>query len=263
MLYPYRASSSKNQVRWQFGVLMPAAYAPARPLRAMLGPGRVPGRSRTVGHHDRPGPLPPAAGARRRGVGTGPGPTVPGSRPWNASRCGVTHVAWDEAVERSIEVGPLALGRLLVAARSMQHRFVSSTAGTETEAVSTARARGRRAVVRRRLPDRPGEGGSGAGRGERRTGADHGGRREHRRPLMRRAGPGRGPRPRPAGPARHGGGGRRAFVSLLDPPEGAAAPAASGCRSDGIYPVLVGDDLVLASPDHPLRPPRRGPREPR
>jgi hypothetical protein len=26
VLYPYRASSSKNQTRWQFGVLMPASY---------------------------------------------------------------------------------------------------------------------------------------------------------------------------------------------------------------------------------------------
>ncbi len=29
LLYPYRASSVKNQVRWQFGVLMPRGYAEA------------------------------------------------------------------------------------------------------------------------------------------------------------------------------------------------------------------------------------------
>jgi hypothetical protein len=45
------------------------------------------------------------------------------------------------------------------------------------------------------------------------------------------------------------------FVSLLDPPDGAEA-AAARCASDGIYPVLVGDDdVVLAAPiilyDHP------------
>jgi hypothetical protein len=45
------------------------------------------------------------------------------------------------------------------------------------------------------------------------------------------------------------------FVSLLDPSED-AAPAAASCRSDGSYPVLIGDgDVVLASPiilyDHP------------
>ena len=29
VLYPYRASAAKNQVRWQFGVLAPQAYAEA------------------------------------------------------------------------------------------------------------------------------------------------------------------------------------------------------------------------------------------
>jgi hypothetical protein len=46
------------------------------------------------------------------------------------------------------------------------------------------------------------------------------------------------------------------FVSLLDPPDDAAA-AAKACRQDGLFPVLIGDDdLVLASPiilyDHPV-----------
>jgi hypothetical protein len=45
------------------------------------------------------------------------------------------------------------------------------------------------------------------------------------------------------------------FISLLDPPDAAAAVAAA-CRSDGSYPVMIGDDdVVLASPiilyDHP------------
>ncbi len=48
---------------------------------------------------------------------------------------------------------------------------------------------------------------------------------------------------------------RRGFVSLLDPPEAARSQAAT-CRSDGTYPVLIGDDdVVLSSPiilyDHP------------
>jgi hypothetical protein len=45
------------------------------------------------------------------------------------------------------------------------------------------------------------------------------------------------------------------FVSLLDPPESARSMAAE-CRSDGTFPVLIGDDdVVLSSPiilyDHP------------
>ena len=30
VLYPYRASAPKNQVRWQFGVLAPPPYAASR-----------------------------------------------------------------------------------------------------------------------------------------------------------------------------------------------------------------------------------------
>jgi len=29
LLYPYRASARKNQIRWQWGVLVPLAYAAA------------------------------------------------------------------------------------------------------------------------------------------------------------------------------------------------------------------------------------------
>ena len=30
LLYPYRASAAKNRMRWQFGVLVPPAYAAQR-----------------------------------------------------------------------------------------------------------------------------------------------------------------------------------------------------------------------------------------
>ncbi|MDQ6669862.1 MAG: hypothetical protein M3069_03790 [Chloroflexota bacterium] len=45
LLYPYRASSQKNQVRWQFGVLMPPAYpdeASTAQTECLLEPGRNP-----------------------------------------------------------------------------------------------------------------------------------------------------------------------------------------------------------------------------
>ena len=38
VLYPYRASSPKNQVRWQWGVLMPADVVEQRPVRAHVVP---------------------------------------------------------------------------------------------------------------------------------------------------------------------------------------------------------------------------------
>src|SRR5258706_11481453 len=34
LLYPYRASSDKNQLRWQFGVLAPRAWSEATALEA-------------------------------------------------------------------------------------------------------------------------------------------------------------------------------------------------------------------------------------
>jgi len=40
---------------------------------------------------------------------------------------------------------------------------------------------------------------------------------------------------------------RGSFVSLIDPPEAARA-AVAACRSTGLYPVLVGDDAMIASP---------------
>ena len=35
VLYPYRASAAKNQVRWQFGVLAPRPFAEADGVRAV------------------------------------------------------------------------------------------------------------------------------------------------------------------------------------------------------------------------------------
>jgi len=39
LLYPYRASAAKNQARWQFGVLLPRAWAEARGGPAATGAG--------------------------------------------------------------------------------------------------------------------------------------------------------------------------------------------------------------------------------
>ena len=41
ILYPYRASSQKNQSRWQFGVVMAPGYAATDPSETHLHPGRV------------------------------------------------------------------------------------------------------------------------------------------------------------------------------------------------------------------------------
>ncbi len=70
LLYPYHQAAQKNQVRFQFGVLMPRGYAAGRPERGQLLPDRVPARV--------PG--------RRRGAGAGAVP-APAAAAWcRASR---------------------------------------------------------------------------------------------------------------------------------------------------------------------------------
>ncbi len=254
VLYPYRASSTKNQVRWPFGVLMPAAYCRSEPserssVRAegLVRPGgsaALTVRIRFLHRQER---------AVEGAAPGGPGPD--GDRFVPVERLevgGVTHVAWDEAVERSVDVGPLELGPLLAGGEAVSGEFVSDGA-VESEAVLDGAGHTAGRLVRRR--------GGLTGRVQVRA-----------QPVAARNGlvriavavenastaepPGREEALGHALLALHvmvavdDG----TFVSLLDPPEG-AGPAASACRSDGLYPVLVGDDLVLASPiilyDHP------------
>ncbi len=67
LLYPYRASAQKNQERFQFGVLMPAAYravdehepSAAQTECVLEGPADA--------HGHGAGPVPPAAAAHRAG----------------------------------------------------------------------------------------------------------------------------------------------------------------------------------------------------
>ena len=49
VLYPYRASAAKNQVRWQYGVLTPRPLQRGRRLRALDDADRVPARVRPRG----------------------------------------------------------------------------------------------------------------------------------------------------------------------------------------------------------------------
>ena len=82
VLYPYRASARKNQIRWQFGVLMPPGYVAADPSERSAGRTEVcsSAKARPVGRSCRCRPrfLHVAATASRR--------RLPAS--------------WDEAVER-------------------------------------------------------------------------------------------------------------------------------------------------------------------
>ena len=107
LLYPYRASSAKNQVRWQFGVLSPAGAAAA-------GLGEAPALSAEL-------LLRPAAGARidvhvrflqvQQRVGRGAGPGRLGRRSTGCVAGDTDWIPWYEAVEREVVVGGLDAGR--------------------------------------------------------------------------------------------------------------------------------------------------------
>ena len=108
LLYPYRSTSSKNQSRWQFGVLGP-------PGAAAGGMGEEPGMSSQV-------LLRPFDGARlsvtvrclqlqhRQVEAASDGEYQPVDELVVA---GTQWITWDEAIEREVELGPFTVDELL------------------------------------------------------------------------------------------------------------------------------------------------------
>ena len=253
VLYPYRASAPKNQVRWQWGVLFPRSFAEAD--------GSEHWRSRTECVVD-PGSTPRLTvrvrglQVQRRSVeavlaGRGSGDLVPVSELLVDDVC---WVPWDEAVEQEIDLPPVAL---LPLADARHEERVVVRGGEECEELRSVDGVVRGRLVRRRVPidavvrvaaewaDGPGafvkvgvtvENASDSPIGDLR-----------REVALERAliavhvllgvDDGR-------------------FVSSLDPDEG-AAQAVAGCTNEGTFPVLIGDDdrVMLAAPiilyDHP------------
>ncbi|MCF6521942.1 hypothetical protein [Streptomyces sp. JJ36] len=260
LLYPYRRSSPKNRVRWQFGILTPRSWAEKH------GPA-VPGLTgaaeswyqQTEVLLDPPGD--PAGGAavrvrlrwlqwqhkqvERRTGGGGHEPVA------SLEDAGTVHLTFDEAVPRATELEvPLA------ALPAGEHTVpAGAPGGAETEPLPGGAGR----VVRRRYPvearvtlsaEWPG-GSSGPCRLRVRT--------ENTGPFV----PPETPRAevlRYSLIATHTllGAEGAEFVSLADPP-GRLAPYARACRNAYTFPVLAGDagsrDLMLSSPiilsDHP------------
>ena len=258
VLYPYRASSAKNQVRWQFGVLVPPAYAlhdRSEQASARAECLALAGLDSTVSLRVR------FLQRQRRTVevatgGSGqPVEFVPVDR---LEADGQVHMSWDEAIDRVVDLGPLPVASLVCGMRPHTEAFTFG-GGTDTEALgrsadrSAGRGTGR--LVRQRQPLE----------GRVRVDAD---RVDGPGGLVRIAVTVENTAEGDTASDRDGALGRSLlalhvmvgidggrFVSLLDPPVG-AEEAAAGCASDGIYPVLVGDDdVVLAAPiilyDHP------------
>jgi hypothetical protein len=253
VLYPYRASSRKNQVRFQWGVLTPRAFSEAdgserwsMRTECLVEPGLAPllsVRIRCLQAQHR------SIEGRVHGKG-GDG----GFSPVEYLEVdGTLHVEWDEAVEQTIDVAPLSL---LSLDEDEHFEIFSFPAGEEIELIRSSDGSVVGRFIRRREPvkgvariavSRPGaslpyrkvavmveNATDWSGTGRRRD--DAMGQSLIAVHTMLAVDDG-------------------TFVSLLDPSDD-ATPAAATCRSDGAYPVLIGDgDVVLASPiilyDHP------------
>ena len=245
VLYPYRASSAKNQVRWQWGVLMPPDVAALDPSE------RSSNRTDVVVDGSR-GTLRATVRflqVQRRHVEDATGARVDRLDVGDAS-----YAPWDEACEREV-VLDVPLDRDL-------DTSVEVAGGTDVEELDG----GRLVRVREPLtvglrthaerPVSPYPVTLVTLRVENRTaGGDPGGDRSGRSPeWLRRA----LVACHVLLELEHA-----AFVSQLDPPQWASGFVA-GCVNDGVFPVLAGPDgqagLVLSSPiilyDHPQLAPQ-------
>ncbi len=243
VLYPYRASATKNQLRWQFGVLAPRAYCETDGserwsirTECIVDPGSAPMfavriRCLQVQHR-----------SVETAVADGSGFVATDRLDIDGTVC----VPWDEAVEHVVDLAPRPL--LPLAAASREESF-QLPGGVDIDTVVSRDGAVVGRVVRRReavegcvritadWADGQGElvkvavvventidwSVEGAQRDEvvsRSLVAVH---------TMLAVDDG-------------------AFVSLLDPP-GDAREAVAGCVNDGTFPVLIGTgDVVLSSP---------------
>lgn len=270
VLYPYRASSRKNQVRWQFGVLTPRAFSEddgserwQMRTECLVDPHAVPMlavRVRCLQLQHR---------AVEAVVETDPGETaLAGTGPADECRAftavttldidGTVYVDWDEALERTVDLPPVRL--VLDEEAECEHTFVFE--GTEHAELirSDGDVVGR--IVRRsetvagcvRLSSRNADGGvvdGGAAPLLTITVAVENSTQWLPTSVRRDDAMARSLVAVHTMLAVDGG----TFVSLLDPPDD-AREAVAGCRNDGAFPVLLGsDDIMLSSPiilyDHP------------
>jgi hypothetical protein len=258
VLYPYRASSRKNQLRWQFGVLTPRAFSEAdgserwsMRTEALVDPGAAPKLSVRVR----------CLQVQHRAVEAPVGGTGEFAPVDKLEVDGEVYVDWDEALDQTVDLEPTGLfGRDSAPdghpeKDGRQYREVFTFAGgTDTELVRSAGGSVAGRIVRRRqtIQGRVGVAAS------RVAGAlvkvtvtvenltDWAGTSTRRDEVI-----GRSLVAVHTMLAVDDG----VFVSLLDPPD-SALQAVGDCHSDGTFPVLIGgDDIVLSSPiilyDHP------------
>jgi hypothetical protein len=245
VLYPYRASSRKNQARFQWGVLTPPAFSEregserwSTRTECLVAPGRDPVLTVRIR----------CLQAQHRRCENSASEPVP-----HLEVDGVVHMDWDEAIDRVVEVEPRPLSSLEKSTHLVPFSF---PAGAASELVKAAdgsvvgcfvRTREYVAGLVRVAAERP-DGSlpfikvtvgvenvtNWSGSGLHRD--DAMGQSLIAVHTMLAIDDGY-------------------FVSLLDPPDEAGGVARL-CKSEGSYPVLIGQgDVVLSSPiilyDHP------------
>ena len=257
VLYPYRASAQKNQLRWQFGVLAPPSVAAggSEPSTAQTElivetrPGaRLHVRLRALQVQQR------TVEARTGGGFVAVADLDDGEQVWTS---------FDEAVDHETDLVDIDLE---AASRSECRLIVDLPGSRHDEPIAAADGAPRGRVVRRRWP-------VAAAVGVRAT--PLGGPYPLTRVTVRvdnrsdwsDAAASRDEAMRRSLVAAHllVAADSCRFVSSLDPPRFAAG-AVDGCTNSGLFPVLVGDgsdaDVVLASPiilyDHPAIAPESG-----
>ena len=245
VLYPYRASSSRNQVRWQWGVLMPADVVErdtserSSSLTEVLVDGADPRLRVTVRFLQ----------VQRRTVERADDGTFVAVE--SLETADATYVGWDEARACEVELTvPDGAGEQVVGVEGGHDvELVTDAAGTPVGRLVRVREPVQVGVVTElRRPVSP------------YAVAVLTLRVENRTPAAQHPGPSRPEWLRRALVACHlvveVEAGR--FLSLLDPPEWAVSLAAE-CRQEGLFPVVAGPAgqaaVVLASPiilyDHP------------
>jgi hypothetical protein len=256
VLYPYRASSQKNQLRWQFGVLVPRAFGEAD------GSERWSVRTDCLVH---PGPVPVLSvrvrclqvQRRRVEARAVTGEFVPVGQ---LEVDGQLYVDWDEAIDRVVDLAPRPLGR------PVHEECFAWDGGTDVELLRAADGSVAGRVVRHREPVTGRVLLTTAEQALPITGFSD---EALTRPLVKVTVEVDNTTPWAGTSTRRDDvmgqslvavhtmlavdGGR--FVSLLDPPA-EARQVVKGCHSDGVFPVLIGDDdVMLSSPiilyDHP------------
>ena len=235
VLYPYRASSRKNQLRWQFGVLVPHAVAQRDPserssmrTEVLVEPGREPVLDVRIR----------CLHVQQRTV------EVAGANVESLTVDGALLVPWDEAVDYEFDVRDIALDTKSDANREVTFELPSADEG---ELVGTdGRVVRRREAVQGVVRIAAAKAGDRAGRlkvsievanvtdwcdpdAARDEVVRHSLVSVHTLLAIRDG----------------------AFVSSFDPPDD-ATEALAACKNDGTFPVLIGDegsaDVVLSSP---------------